>query len=122
MTYWGPHFPSAAGLAYWDGHFPDGGQDPTYFSGFGPPGSATFAFDIESGFQVTYTWVTDIIKRYSGSEQRIAVNDAPKQFYKGTAILLDNNPRKVLSTLARYAAIGATYLLGLPHEQMTLVA
>lgn len=120
MYFWGPHFPPEA--AYWDGHFPDGSTDPTYFYGFGPDGMSTFALDLESGFTVTYTWVTDIIKRYSGTEQRIAINDAPKQNYDGSAYLMEDNPRRIYAALARYVAIGSTFLLGLPHEEMTLIA
>lgn len=122
ITFWGPMFPVSG--AYWDGHFPDGGQDPSVISGFGPAGSADFTFSLEAGFKVTYKWVTDIIKKYDGSEQRIAVNDAPKQFYNGDSILLAsaNEVRTFRSNLARYMALGATFLLGLPHEELTLVA
>lgn len=121
-TFWGPHFPDQEGQTFWGPHFPDGAQDPAYFSGYGHPGSATFALDLESDFTVRHTWVTDIIKRYSGTEQRIAVNDAPKQTYDGTCVLQNSDPRKIRGYLARYIAAGSQFLLGLPYEELTLVA
>lgn len=121
-VFWGGLFPDVGPQTFWGPHFPDGGQDPAYFSGYGHPGSATFALDLESGFSVKYSWVTDIIKRYSGTEQRIAVNDAPKQFYNGIAILQNSDPRKIRGYLARYIAAGSQFLLGLPYEELTLTA
>jgi hypothetical protein len=78
--------------------------------------------DIEDGFRVKFGWLTDVIKFRSGREQRISRNDTPRESYNGSALLGGNNPRTMRSKLARYASIGSTFLLGLPHEQLTLSA
>lgn len=114
----GPWF----GRGKWFGPWFDSAQDRSVFSGYGPPGSATFVLNPEAGFRVRYQWVTDIIKRYGGTEQRISVNDAPKQFYSGSAILTGSQPRRTRGIWARYSHIGSTYLLALPHEEISLVA
>ena len=123
--YWGGHFPDVqriAGRVYWDGHFPDGGVDPAPFGGYGPPGVATLVLDMDGSFTVRHQWRTFIRPYNLGGEQRLSRNDAPKQFYKGSAILTGNAPREQRARLARYAAIGSTFSLGLPHEELTLVA
>lgn len=122
VAYWGPHFPDVGGGFYWSRHFPDGAQSPSNFGGYGPPGIATLALDIEDGFTITYSWATDIIQRRNGSEQRISTVQRPKQSYKGTAKLLSQLTRQARARLARYAASGSVFLLGLPHEALTLQA
>lgn len=96
--------------------------DPTMFDGYGPSGVYTLMLDLQVGFTVRWGWLTDIIKTRSGLEQRISRNDSPKQSYSGDALLFDDNPRTIRAKLARYAAIGSQFLLGLPHEELTIRA
>jgi hypothetical protein len=122
-TYWGQHFPDldSEDYLYWDTHFPDGANS-TDFPGYGPPGAGTFILQLDASASVKHQWKTDIIKRFGGKEQRIAVLDAPKQFYSGAAKLINDVPRAVRSQLARYAALGREFLIGLPYEELTLIA
>lgn len=123
-TYWGGHFPDTqrvAGRVYWDGHFPDGGQDPTVIAGYGDPGAATFVFDANE-ITVEWSWMEDVIKSYSGLEQRISPVDVPQQTFTGKVVLGGDDPRLVRSRLAKFHAAGASFALGLPFEEMTLVA
>jgi hypothetical protein len=124
VSHWGPHFPDAAqaNVKHWSVHFPDGGQDPNFFPPYGPPGVATLIPKLESGFKVTYSWNTDIHKFRSGKERRASRNDAPKQRYSGTALLLGTTARQMRAKLAKFAAIGSQFLLGLPHEELSLRA
>jgi len=96
-------------------------QDPTVFEGFGPGGVATVV-GLQNGFTVTYDWITDVIKARSGREQRISRNDRARESYAGSALLLGDNPRAMRAKMARYSALGSAFLLGLPHEQLTLRA
>ncbi|RPH65005.1 MAG: hypothetical protein EHM89_00250 [Acidobacteria bacterium] len=126
ISFFGQHFPDANlvdGKIFWDGHFPDGGQDPEFAVGFGPAGVATLVLDLENGFQVTYNWITDVkIKTRSGKEQRISRNDVARQSFSGSALLRADSPRTVRAQMARFAAVGAQFLLGLPHEDLTIAA
>jgi hypothetical protein len=124
-TFFGKHFPDAnrvAGKIFWDGHFPDGGLDPSVAQGYGPPGVTTFVLDLQNGLTVGHKWITDVQKMRSGKERRVSRNDAPKQTFNGEAYLAGTDPRAVRATLAKYAAIGSQFLLGLPHEMLTLQA
>ncbi|HSN26958.1 MAG TPA: hypothetical protein VLT45_11745 [Kofleriaceae bacterium] len=113
-------------LAGWDAKWKVGwfGLDASSapFSGYGPDGVATLGLTLATGFRVTYSWATDIIPHRDGTEQRIATLDRPKQTYDGAATLVGADPRISRARLARYAAQGAVFLLGLPHEGMTLLA
>lgn len=88
---------------------------------FGPAGVATFVLDLENGFKVTHRWFTDIHKFRAGNEKRISRNDAPQESYEGSAILPGELARNIRATLARYAAQGSAFLLGLPHEEILVV-
>lgn len=90
--------------------------------GYGPSGLTTFVLDMEVGFKVRHSWITDIVPRRNGSEQRISRNDAAKQGYAGSSTLFADKVRDVRAKLARFAASGGTFLLGLQHEAMTLRA
>jgi hypothetical protein len=118
-SWFGPWFGNGRWFGPW---FPDGQVDPSVFPGFGPAGAATFVLNLEAGFKLKHQWQTDIIKRFGGTEQRISINDLPRQFYSGMAVLTGDGPRTVRSTLARYASIGSAFLLGLPFEELTLVS
>jgi hypothetical protein len=119
-SYWGGHFPQPelGELSYWGGHFPEGFAD----TGSGPAGAGTFQLAIESGAQVTYRWQTDVFKSRSGLERRAAVLDKPRQTYQGPALLLGDDSRLARSRLAQFAALGSTFLLGLPYEDLSINA
>jgi hypothetical protein len=124
ITFFGKHFPDAnrvAGRQFWDGHFPDGAQDPSVVPGFGPAGVATLVLDIENGFTITHKWGTEIQRMGNGTERRRSTIDAPNQFFSGSALLVGNDPRAVRAKLAKFAAAGATFLLGLRHESLTII-
>ncbi len=119
--YWGPHFPDDAGLSfYWGEHFPDGVPDPSLVPGAGPAGAASFALDLESGAQLTLTFRTDVHKFYDGSEKRAGTLDAPAQKISGQAYIVGDATRSTRAHLARYAAIGQPFLIGLPYEELTI--
>jgi hypothetical protein len=122
--HWGPHFPDARqpGVKHWSIHFPDRDTNPALFPAYGPGGIATFVPEFKGEFTLKLSWVTDIIKARSGKEQRIATIQAPKQSYEGDVHLEAQDARSLRAALARFSAAGATYLLGLPHESMSLVA
>jgi hypothetical protein len=89
---------------------------------YGPSGLATFVLDLETGYKVKHRWPLDLHKFRSGKERRISRNDAPQESYDGSAVLLGELPRNVRATLARYAAqSGATFLLALPHEEISIL-
>lgn len=122
-TYWGNHFPDAAGATkYWSTHFPDGTPAAALWPGVGPAGAATFVLQLASGAKFTMSWVTDIVKTYSGKEYRSSLLDLPKIKVNGAAYLTGGTTRQQRARLARYAAIGSVFSLALPNEEMTLVA
>lgn len=85
---------------------------------YGPAGAGTFVLDLENGYKVKHRWPFDLQKAQSGKERRISRNDAPQESFDGAAILLGNLPRSVRATMARYAAQGLPFLLGLSHEEI----
>jgi len=106
-TFWGPHFPD---------------EPTTGTSGrvipVGPAGAATFAFVIESGGSVKWTWESALFKALSGAERRASSVDLPAASYAGQVHLIDEDPRFVRNQLRRYAAQGAPFFLGLPFEEV----
>ncbi|MBA3457109.1 MAG: hypothetical protein H0T42_28760 [Deltaproteobacteria bacterium] len=116
MSWWGGWFPEGSGLSYWGGWFPEGAVDP----GLPPGGSATFVLDGAS--QVTYAWSAGRFKSYSGLERRSNIVDDPAQRFEGEAILAGADTRAVRSQLARYAALGRPFLLGLSYEALSIRA
>lgn len=106
---------------YWGPHFPDGAdEDAPAVTPIGPEAVATLALALDKGASVTFTWATDVIKSYSGIERRATVLEDPKQSYDGQALLLGDETRQARNQLARYAALGRPFLLGLPYEETTL--
>jgi hypothetical protein len=97
-----------------------GEDDATGIPGTSPGGVATFALALENGYTVTYRWPTDVIKTRSGKEQRISRNDAAKESYDGSVLLFGDQAVAARNSLARYAASGQAFLLGLPHEGMSM--
>lgn len=122
--FWGPLFPDVwdmPGRVFWGALFPDPGPDLTGPSPTEPAGVATFVLDLEDGLQVTFEWQTDVFKAESAVEQRRAILDRPRRRFAGSALLIE----RLLATrtqLMRYAAAGATFALGLPHEALLLTA
>lgn len=92
----------------------------TGIPGTSPGGVATFALALENGYTVTYRWPTNVIKSQSGKEQRIARNDAAKESYDGEVKLFGTQAVAARASLARHAANGEAFLLGLPHEAMSM--
>lgn len=89
---------------------------------YGDAGVATLMLDIQDGFTIKHSWVTDVIKFRAGPEQRIARNDVDREAYSGNAYMSSAAAREARAQLARYAANGAAFLLGLPHESLPLRA
>src|SRR5213596_1144228 len=123
--YWGPHFPDVwdAGVRHWGLHFPDPGSEPDVIPAIGPSLVDTFVLDLESGLTVTLEYQTDVFKSYDGREKRAAVLDYPRRKFRGSALLIGSaSVRKTRTLLARQAAQGATFGLGLPFEGLLLTA
>lgn len=93
-------------------------EDPSAPPSYGDSAAGTLVLDFEQGFTVVHKWETDVHKFRSGQERRISRNDAAKQSISGTAYLASDNPRAMRAKMARYAALGAKFLVGLPHEAM----
>lgn len=119
-SYWGPHFPrkSRGRKSYFNGHFPDQPSDDV--PGSGPAGA--FSLVLEQAVTVTYSWRTGLFKSYSGLERRSNHVDDPPQRYEGEALLSNAQTRSQRAALARYAAQGRPFLVGLPYEQLALSA
>lgn len=109
---WQPLLPGAELIA---------GATPT-IPGVGPASAATFAILVEAGAKVTYSWQTNVIKAWSGLEQRIALLGAPRQRYDFASLLTDAQWRTILSSLVGNAATAQPFLLGLSYEALTLSA
>ena len=91
--------------------------------GVGTNGAATFVLNLEAGAKVTFGWGTDVFKSYNGAEQRSnTTGTMPRMRFEGSAYLLDGADRDTRSALMRSAASGATFLLALPYEALTLSA
>lgn len=95
-------------------------EDRTVIPPYGPSGVATFVLDLENGFTITQRWADDVERWRSGKEHRIAATAAGKERYSGDVILIGDDVRMQRSRLARYAALGSTFLLALPHEALEL--
>lgn len=92
------------------------------FEGYGDGGVMTLVPELRAGFTVKHSWSTDIIKTRSGAEQRTPRNSIARESYTGEAGLLGDQPVAMRTAMAKYAAIGARFLLGMPHEALALVA
>jgi hypothetical protein len=51
---------------------------------------------LESGVNVTYSWLTDVLRNYDGSEQRIALRQRPRRNFDIQILLNDDVERKRL--------------------------
>lgn len=98
------------------------GSPPNNVSPVGPSTVGTLVFDAEVGAKVKFSWSTDVQKSYSGKESRRSRNSLPRMTFTGDAVLLASNIQDIRSLLAKYAAQGSKFLVGLPWEEATLVA
>ena len=121
-VYWGPHFPDHAGLSfYWGPHFPDGTPPPDVTPPSTVGGAATFLL-LEAGSKLTLSYGEDTInqKMWSGAERRMSMLDDPKRTFVGAATLIDDNVRDMRAKLARFAAVGSVFSLGIPYEGISV--
>lgn len=88
---------------------------------FGPAGAATFVLELEPGAKLTYAWLTEVITHYDGTEQRVSWQALPSLRIEGQAFMLDGDDRANRAALMRAAARGATFLCGLPMEEVGTV-
>lgn len=96
------------------------GVKATVFAGIGEAGAATLVLRLDRGFAVTFGWQTSIIPSYSGKEQRESLFAMPQRSFDGPAFLLDAGSRDARGAIQRAAAAGATFLLALPFEAVSL--
>lgn len=101
--------------------FDDSPLAPT-IPGVGPAGAATFVLSLQDGFVVSLAWTTAIARSYTGLEWRSTHRGAPRVRYHGVARLLRGEVRTVRTAVVANAAAGATFLLALPHEELTVAA
>lgn len=120
-SYWGPHFPRRrGGHSYWNRHFPD---EPSLVVPPVEPGApASFALLLESAATLSFSWRTGVFKSYSGKERRSSSVDDPALWLEGQARLVGAQTRTIRAQLAQRAAQGLPFLLGLPHEELTVRA
>lgn len=90
--------------------------------GIGGVGATTIAMAVESGATVTYEWRTDVLKAWSGLEQRVGLLSRPRQRYELSSLLTDAQSRSVLGMLAGNAHGAPLFLLGLAFEALTVVS
>lgn len=118
-----PDVNDVAGRVFWGPLFPDPAPISTGVTPTEPQGVATFALTLEDGLTVTFEWQTDIFKARDGTEQRRAILDSPRRRFQGSALLIGS--REVLmqrGQLARFAASGSTFAIGLPYESLYLAS
>jgi hypothetical protein len=88
--------------------------------GIGPVGAATLVLSLQPGTKTIYGWQTGVYPSYSGGEQRESAFGPPRRRFEGNAFLVDAGSRDVRGAMQRGAASGATFMLALPHEAMTI--
>lgn len=118
----GPLFPDASKSHVMFGPlFPDAALAPGVTPPYGPGGVGTFQIDLEHGAKITWSWLSDVVKVYSGKEYRAGVIDYPKTKFDGAACLVGTAGRQIRAQLAQGAADGLPFLLGLGYEELTVV-
>jgi hypothetical protein len=123
--FWGPLFPDVwdTGVTFWGPLFPDPGPALELVTPIGPAGVATFVLDLDAQLTMTLEYETDVFKADEGKETRAEVLDFPRRRIKGSALLIGGaSVRRLRTQLQRWAAEGATFLLGLPFESLLLAA
>lgn len=122
MSYWGPHEPDAAqSRFYFKQHFPDF-TPTTTIAAVGPGTAATLLLQLVDDLTLRWSFQTSVFKSYSGLEKRAGNHTLPSSSYDGVAQLAGNDAPNDRAVLAKYAAAGVAFLLGLPFEELTLVA
>lgn len=120
-SYWGPHFPRRrGGHSYWNRHFPD--ELSLVTPPVGPGAPTSFALMLAQDAKLSFSWRTGVFKSYSGKERRSSSVDDPALWFEGSAHLVGDNTRTMRAQLAARAAQGLPFLLGLPHEEISLRA
>lgn len=122
VAYWGGQFPDAALTRYyWAQHFSDKGSNPTLVAavGQGTVGQLPLLF---ADLKIKWSWQNDVFKSYSGLETRSALLTLPRATFEGSMPMLGTDAVAMRATLQRYAASGGAFLMGLPHEELTLAA
>lgn len=120
-SHWGPHFPRRRGLhSYWNRHFPD--EPSTLVDPVAPSAPASFGLLLANNATITFSWRTGVFKSYSGKERRSSSIDDPAWTLEGAAHLVGSQTRSMRAQLARRAAAGLPFLLGLPYEEMAVRA
>lgn len=88
----------------------------------GAAGAATFATAFDGDVSITHSWRTDVLKSWSGLEQRTSLLAKPRQRYEFEALLREDQQRLILATLAQYGAAGSLFYLGLAHEALPIAS
>lgn len=76
----------------------------------------------ENGASLEYIFNVVVDKDLSGRERRLSYDDLPAEKYTCQAQIRDNDVRMLRSLLQRAAAGGAMFQLGLPHEEVSIIA
>lgn len=133
-SWWGPWFPQPAAqsfgsgtmgrVSWWGGinaaWFPEGLL--TTIPPVEPIGAASFLLTLESTAKLSQRWITGLGKFYSGREKRSSSSSDPGFVLEGEVKLMGPSTRAVRARLARNAAAGAPFWIGLPHEEITVRA
>jgi hypothetical protein len=102
------------------GWYGDDGIDSSLVPGYGPDGVATFGLGLEHGYTLTWKWPSDIRPAAAGNEQREPRNRRPQESIQGGAFLIEAESADVRNKLAKHITKGLPFLIGLPHEALTL--
>lgn len=126
MGHWGRHFPRTPNgnrfrYRHWSRHWPEA-LPPDVIPPVPPSGSGVFELTLEKEATVTFAWQTGMSKHYDGSEKRSSHVDDPAMLFQGTANLVGPDVRVARARLARFAALGSSFLMGLPYEELTVRA
>ena len=127
--YWGGHFP----IGYWSTHFPKPrkrlildsippNNPQAIVEASTPAGAGVLALMMSGQVTVTYSFGVKVNKDQSGLERRTNNLGVPNEKYEGEAMIADSDLRLLRSLLERAAAQGSIFQLGLPYEELTLIA
>jgi hypothetical protein len=113
-SWWGKWFPRGHRFSWWRRWFPEPPADLT----LQPASPSGMALVLEGACKITLKWDTGISFALDGSERRSCNNDDPTRRYEGIVHLAGDEVRTARARLARGSAQGATYLLGLPFDEL----
>lgn len=74
------------------------------------------ALQFEDGIRVEYAWLTDVLERYDGSEQRLALRERPRRTFGGDIVLTDDADRKALYDQIYKTATGLIVIPMFQHQ------